>query len=79
MMLVVLICIVAVLANLMGCQAAVNVEDLFMPADCEQVAKPGDHILLQYQVRLPNGTVSHALAPPSQLYHILLDQWVSAP
>ncbi|RYH07507.1 hypothetical protein EON65_41715 [archaeon] len=69
--------LVVALAVLMGSQAALNVEDVFVPADCEQVAKPGDHILLEYQVRLPNGTISHSLAPPSQLYHVLLDQWVS--
>lgn len=68
--------IVVSLALLLGSQAALNVDDVFFPADCEQVAKPGDHILLEYRVILPNGTISHSLAPPNQLYHVLLDQWV---
>lgn len=52
-------------------------EDVFMPADCESIAKSGDHLLLEYSVHLADGAVSHSLKSPHQLYHIILDQNVS--
>jgi hypothetical protein len=51
-------------------------EDIFIPAQCDSVAKPGDHLLLEYEVRFGNGTISSSLRRPSQLYHILLDKSV---
>ena len=52
-------------------------EDVFIPTQCDSIAKPGDHLLLEYTVLFNNGTVASHLKRPSQLYHILLDKSVS--
>jgi hypothetical protein len=55
-----------------------STEDIYVPAQCDSVAKPGDHLLLEYEVRLANGTVTASLRAPSQLYHVLLEKMVSS-
>jgi hypothetical protein len=47
-------------------------EDVFVPSDCESIAKLGDHILLEYTVLFANGSAGATLTRPSQLYHVLL-------
>ena len=53
-----------------------STEDVFVPVQCDSVAKPGDHLLLEYSIVLANGTITSYLKAPSQLYHILLDKSV---
>lgn len=53
------------------------VEDIFIPAECESVAAPGDHVLLEYAIRFRNGSAGAYLKRPSQLFHVLLDNKVS--
>lgn len=49
-----------------------STEDIFVPPECESIAKPGDHILLEYNVLFANGSSGASLKQPSQLYHVLL-------
>jgi hypothetical protein len=51
-------------------------EDVFIPDECESIAKPGDHILLEYTVVFANGTEGSSLKRPAQLYHVLLESTV---
>jgi hypothetical protein len=51
-------------------------EDVFIPDECESIAKPGDHILLEYTVVFANGTEGSSLRRPAQLYHVLLETTV---
>ena len=48
-------------------------EDVFIPAQCDSIAKAGDHLLLEYVIAFSNGTVAAEHKSPEQLYHILLD------
>lgn len=48
-------------------------EDVFIPAQCDSIAKPGDHLLLEYVVSFANGSIASEHKAPTQLYHILLD------
>ncbi len=52
-------------------------EDIFIPTECVKIAKPGDHILLEYAVLFSNGSTGASLKRPSQLYHVLLESSVS--
>lgn len=54
-----------------------STEDIFIPAQCDSIAKPGDHLLLEYTAKFANGSTASYLKKPSQLYHVLLDQSVS--
>eukprot|EP01038_Epipyxis_sp_PR26KG_P017752 gene17752-24747_t len=57
-----------------SCYAGYDVTDIFVPNDCEAIVKPGDHVLLEYELLYENGTVGTSLKQPSQLYHVLVDQ-----
>lgn len=48
--------------------------DLFIPTDCESVVKPGDHLILQYELIYENGTTAYNVAPPSQLLHVTVSE-----
>jgi len=47
-------------------------EDVFIPSQCDSIAKPGDHLLLEYTISFANGTVASYLKRPTQLYHVHL-------
>ena len=47
--------------------------DVYVPTQCDSVAKAGDHLLLEYRVVLSNGTVTSSLKAPSQLFPVLLE------
>lgn len=52
-------------------------EDVFVPANCNKIASPGDHMLLEYSVVYANGTNGAYVRRPNQLYHVLLESSVS--
>ncbi len=47
-------------------------EDLFVPAECDSIARPKDNLLLEYNILFANGSHGASLNQPSQLYHVLL-------
>jgi len=52
----------------------VKVEDTFVPAECDTIASPSDHVLIEFIIRMANGEeVSPKFVRPNQLFHILLD------
>ena len=75
--------VIAMIA-LMGCSSVLSsgdytdytIEDVFIPAQCDSIAKPADHLLLEYTIVFENGTIASYLKRPSQLYHVLLDKSV---
>ena len=52
---------------------AYTTEDIFVPEQCDSIAKAGDHLLIEYSVTLANGTSGASLKAPDQLYHVLVD------
>jgi len=48
-------------------------EDVYVPVQCDSIAKAGDHLLLEYVITFSNGTLAAEHKSPEQLYHILLD------
>lgn len=53
-----------------------DVEDVYVPPDCDGIATIGDHLLLEYAVHFSNGTTGASLKKPSQLFHLVLDNKV---
>jgi hypothetical protein len=51
-------------------------EDIFIPDQCESIAKQGDHVLLEYDVIYANGTVGSQIKRPSQLVHVMVETGV---
>lgn len=51
-------------------------EDVFVPTQCDSVAKHGDHLLVEYSIAFANGTVASSQQAPMQLYYTLLDKSV---
>lgn len=49
-----------------------KIVDVFVPESCENIAEPGDHLLVEYDFRYDNGTIATQRHPPSQLFHIQL-------
>lgn len=66
--------LIALFATIALASAATKfmVTDVFIPSDCESIAKSGDHLLIEYAVVFQNGTEGSVLREPSQLVHILL-------
>jgi hypothetical protein len=54
-----------------------STEDVFVPTQCDSIAKLGDHLLIEYTVAFANGSTAASQKAPSQLYHVLLDKSVS--
>ena len=50
-----------------------RIEDVFIPDNCESVAKPSDHLLIEYEIQFHNGSIGSNTKKPQQLYHIQLD------
>lgn len=50
-----------------------EINDIYIPENCEQIAKQGDHLLLEYEITFSDGSFGASLKQPDQLYHILLD------
>lgn len=48
-------------------------EDVFVPANCNKIASPGDHLLLEYTVVYANGTTGAEVKRPNQLFHVHLE------
>ena len=42
----------------------------------KSIAKPGDHLLLEYSIVFRNGSVAYKVAKPQQLHHIILESSV---
>lgn len=56
-------------------RAQVHVEDTYVPAECDAIASPSDHVLIEFVVRLADGEeLSPKFVRPNQLFHILLEQ-----
>eukprot|EP01035_Chromulina_nebulosa_P036997 gene36997-49922_t len=55
---------------------ALDIEDIFVPNQCDSIAKPGDHLLLAYSISFTNGTTAYKVDKPSQLHHIILESSV---
>ena len=51
-------------------------EDLFIPDQCDAIAKAGDHLLIEYSITYSNGSTGANLKRPAQLYHVLLESKV---
>lgn len=51
--------------------------DILIPESCESIAAPGDHILIEYEVKLSDGSIGSFVKRPQQLFHIILDTSVS--
>ena len=51
---------------------SVIINDLYVPETCENIAEPGDHLLVEYELKYVNGTVATSLSAPHQLFHIQL-------
>jgi hypothetical protein len=54
-----------------------QVEDIYIPSDCEKITKAGDHLLLEYAISFFDGTNGASLKRPAQLYHLTLSATVS--
>jgi hypothetical protein len=48
-------------------------EEIFNPNDCEKIAQPGDHLLIEYSMVFENQTTFASVAAPDPHFHILLD------
>mmetsp|Transcript_44126 Transcript_44126/g.32112 ORF Transcript_44126/g.32112 Transcript_44126/m.32112 type:complete len:320 (-) Transcript_44126:56-1015(-) len=44
-------------------------EDIFVPSDCDKVAGPGDHVLMEYRMYFANGSLATSVTKPSLLIH----------
>jgi hypothetical protein len=51
---------------------AVTTEEVFTPDDCNQIAKVGDHLLLNYKVTLSDGKLGPFLPDTAQPFHLVL-------
>ena len=53
----------------MSVALSVAIDDAFVPETCENIAEPGDHLLVEYELTLKDGTVAASLkAPAPRLY-----------
>jgi hypothetical protein len=76
--------IIAAIVLICSCSVVVSasdwttptVTDLFVPDHCDNIAQPTDHLLLEYNVILENGTIASSNAV-GQLFHLQLDSGVS--
>jgi len=62
--------------SLLICQFPANsidIDEIFVPATCESIVKPGDHLLIEYSIIFKNGTEAFSLKRPEQLFHIILE------
>jgi len=48
-------------------------EDLSVPTHCATIAKPSDHLLLEYSVKFANGSIYAEQRKPHNLFHVLLE------
>jgi hypothetical protein len=52
------------------------IDDVFTPHACATL-QAGDHLLLEYDIVLGDGTVVSSNKAPEQFYHVLFDEFVS--
>jgi len=52
--------------------AAVEQKDIYIPSQCDSVAKPGDHLLISYSFTFANGSTGPHSVPYSQPLHMIL-------
>lgn len=57
--------------------ASFSTLDVYVPEQCDTVAKAGDHVLMEYRILFANGSSGATVKKPGQLYHILMDDSVS--
>ena len=58
---------------LLSCSVvSVVINDLYVPETCTNIAEPGDHLLVEYELKYVNGTIATSLSAPHQLFHIQL-------
>ena len=60
---------------------SVTIDDEFVPETCENIAEPGDHLLVEYELTRKDGTVAASLkAPVPRLYvHLSHDDASASP
>jgi hypothetical protein len=73
--------LLSILTALLFASGAVRAEDYLIDdistSDSCTTVQAGDHLLLEYEIVLGNGTVVSSNKPPEQLYHVLFDEFVS--
>lgn len=59
----------------MLCQvgSSYETEEIFTPNDCEKIAQPGDHVLIEFSLEYENQTSFQSVSAPDALFHIVLD------
>ena len=76
MLSVLFIVVLLALCNQSASSSSYTSEDVFVPTNCNKVASPGDHLLLEYSVLYANGTTGAYVKRPNQLYHVHLESSV---
>lgn len=51
-----------------------SVEDVNTPQECDNIAKVGDHLLVEYSVIFQNSSVGYSVESPESLFHFILEQ-----
>lgn len=54
-----------------------TIEDVFIPDNCDSIAKPTDHVLIEYEVLFQNGSTGLSSKKPEQLFHFVVESTVS--
>lgn len=53
-----------------------TIEDVYVPENCDAIAAPSDHLMIEYQIMFQNKSIGMSLKSPSQLFHLVLDSKV---
>lgn len=56
-----------------------EIEDIYVPENCEVIAKPSDHLLIEYVATFSNGTEINKIVKPAPLFHIHLLEAIDMP